>query len=59
MGELSKVLKFFLFLFGIGLLLLVMAHGLHANKNMASTLGGTGEILFFTGLGVLILAKKA
>jgi hypothetical protein len=58
MGELSKVLKFFLFLFGAGLLLVVMAHGIHGNKHMADTLGGTGEVLFFAGLGVLLLAKK-
>jgi hypothetical protein len=57
MGELGMVLKFFVFLFGIGVLLVVMAHGIHA-KNLADTLGGTGEVLFFTGLGVLLLAKK-
>ncbi|HEX6123173.1 MAG TPA: hypothetical protein VFY89_08430 [Ktedonobacterales bacterium] len=58
MSELGVVLKFFVFLFGVGLLLVVMAHGIHADKNLADTLGGTGEVLFFAGLGVLLLAKK-
>jgi hypothetical protein len=60
MGEvakLGKVLKFFLFLLGLGLLMIVMDKGVH-NQNLSSTLGGTGEVLFFAGLFVLLLAKK-
>lgn len=57
MGELSKILKFFLFLGCVGLLFAVMGKGLHST-NLAATLGGTGEVLFFAGLMVLLLFKK-
>ena len=56
-GELGKILKFFLFLAGVGLLLIFLGTGMHV-KNLADTLGGTGEVLFFAGLGVLLLCKK-
>ncbi|MBF6590823.1 MAG: hypothetical protein IVW57_09885 [Ktedonobacterales bacterium] len=57
MGEMSGGIKLLFGVLGIGLLLLLMAKGM-PNSYMANTLGGTGEVLFFAGLGVLLLAKK-
>jgi hypothetical protein len=57
MGELGKVLRFFLFLGCLGLVLVLLAKGLHTT-NLATTLGATGEVLFFAGLIVLLLFKK-
>jgi hypothetical protein len=57
MGGLSRVMRFFLFLGCAGLLLVVLGKGVHA-ANFSATLGGTGEVLFFAGLIVLLLFKR-